>query len=249
MQRTDALLLLDDPAGFGEYCADQVEIEHVVVEATIRGVVMGSLPELLGSAGSGVAVQVVQCENFLQMRQVIFLHLEPEVVPQMLDGRARAPVVEGPPGIGECEDQVAAGAQHTAPLAEGSEGVGHVFEAMGREHEIIGVVGDSGQAGRFAQILVAGWLGRIKAKGVALVQGGCPSGVCCEVHVIDASGAWIDGELAFGGEERARATDLETDPVFDAGEHGWRDSGLSCGEAIERRIHDSDQFASPKSGD
>lgn len=159
MERPNAFLLFDRPSGFGQRRADQLQAEHVMVQAAVLGVQQGTRAELLAGACRRVTGEVVEGENLFQMGKVMLSRRPAKIVLEMLQCGDGAPVVEGAPRVGHRQHQLPAGTCHASPLLERRERIGHMFEAVRGEHEIVAIVRDAGQTRGFAKELGA-WFAR-----------------------------------------------------------------------------------------
>jgi hypothetical protein len=184
--------------------------EDVVMEAAVFGIAEGALAELLGGAGGGVEVEVVEGEDLVEVGEVGFGGVGVEVRGEVIEGGIGAAMVEGVDLVGEEEEGVAGGLEDATPLAEGFEGIGEVLEDVGGEQQVVVGIGDGGEVGGVVEEGAAGpGVGPGRGGGVELG----PDGGGGVVAVVEGGEEGVDGgEKGVGlggGEDEAGAADFE----------------------------------------
>lgn len=232
MQRPDALCPGHDPAARLQHGAEQGEVEDMVVKATVFGIATGTGPEFLRRAGQRVAAQVVECENFVEMGEVVLTGSARKIGLQVREGGHGTPVIESVRGVGEQQDEVAARPDNAAPFVQGGEWIGDVLQAVRGEDEAVGGVRDAVQVGGLAQELAARQPGTVEVEFTAIAQIGLPRSPAGEVDVVDTGGTGIDRQDLPGQENATRATELETGVVLHRFEDGGGEDGAGGPEPV-----------------
>ena len=93
-----------EPAGLGQRRLQQGQVEDVMMQAPVLGVVPRAFLELRPASGIGVAAQVVQGQNLRKVGLIVLAGAISLVGAQMRQRRPRPAVVERVDGIGDEEE-------------------------------------------------------------------------------------------------------------------------------------------------
>src|SRR4029078_6386401 len=74
---------------------------------------------------------------------------------QRVERREGPAAVEGPVTVGQDQQEMPTWAAHPPPFTQGRQGGRQVLQGVGREHHIVGVIGQTEQAARLPQVLDA----------------------------------------------------------------------------------------------
>src|SRR3954454_23962881 len=113
----------------------QVQAENVVVHAAQLRIAQTSLAKLLDGSGGLVSLEIVERHDLLQMRQVAFIRIRPQVRLQMCEGCDRPAMIEGVHPVGHQYERPASRLQNTVELLERAKWIGNMLQDVRRQQE------------------------------------------------------------------------------------------------------------------
>src|SRR5215207_5398839 len=97
--------------------------------------------EFVEISRSGVTRQIVQGQDLVEVREVVFAGPLPLVVDHVVERRRWPPVIEGPFLVGNHGEQVPAGPDDTTPLTQRPDRICDVFYDVRAENSVVARVG------------------------------------------------------------------------------------------------------------